>query len=154
MTPTPPIHAQIRASTSPAALTREPYRAGLPTTSGRNPMLRQVTEGVLVHQSELLQNNTAVVQGRAGVLLVDAGITGDEMTCLANDLSELGQPVVAGFATHPDWDHVLWHAELGEVPRYGTARCSAFVRDLRSKPDWQARVAEGLPPEIAEETPL
>ncbi len=31
-------------------------------------MLTQVAEGVLVHQSELLQNNTAVVQGRAGVL--------------------------------------------------------------------------------------
>ncbi|RPI48134.1 MAG: MBL fold metallo-hydrolase, partial [Chloroflexi bacterium] len=82
-------------------------------------MLRQVAEGVLVHQSELLQNNAVVVQGRAGVLLIDPGITGDEMACLANDLRELGQPVVAGFSTHPDWDHVLWHAELGEAPRYG-----------------------------------
>jgi glyoxylase-like metal-dependent hydrolase (beta-lactamase superfamily II) len=117
-------------------------------------MLTQVAEGVLVHQSELLQNNTAVVQGRAGVLLIDPGITGDEMTCLANDLSELGQPVVAGFSTHPDWDHVLWHAELGEAPRYGTARCAAFMRDLRSNADWKARAAEGLPPEIAEATPL
>jgi glyoxylase-like metal-dependent hydrolase (beta-lactamase superfamily II) len=117
-------------------------------------MLTQVAEGVLVHQSELLQNNTAVVQGRGGVLLIDPGITGDEMTCLANDLSELGQPVVAGFSTHPDWDHVLWHAELGEAPRYGTARCAAFMRDLRSNADWKARAAEGLPPEIAEETPL
>ncbi|MGH3359300.1 MAG: MBL fold metallo-hydrolase [Nocardioidaceae bacterium] len=117
-------------------------------------MLTQVAEGVLVHQSELLQNNTVAVQGRAGVLLIDTGITGDEMACLANDLRELGQPVVAGFSTHPDWDHVLWHADLGEAPRYGTARCAAFLRDLRSNPDWKARAAEGLPPEIAEETPL
>jgi glyoxylase-like metal-dependent hydrolase (beta-lactamase superfamily II) len=117
-------------------------------------MLTQVAEGVLVHQSELLQNNAVVVQGRTGVLLVDPGLTGDEMACLANDLSELGQPVVAGFATHPDWDHVLWHAELGEAPRYGTARCAAYMRDLRSDPGWKARVTEGLPPEIAEETPL
>jgi len=117
-------------------------------------MLTQVAEGVLVHQSELLQNNTAVVQGEAGVLLVDAGITGDEMACLANDLSELGQPVVAGFSTHPDWDHVLWHADLGSAPRYATARCAAFMQELRSDPDWKARAAEGLPPEIAEETPL
>ncbi len=117
-------------------------------------MLTQVAEGVLVHQSELLQNNAVVVQGRAGVLLIDPGITGSEMACLANDLRELGQPVVAGFSTHPDWDHVLWHAELGEAPRYGTARCAAFMRDLRSNADWKARVAEGLPPEIAEETPL
>jgi glyoxylase-like metal-dependent hydrolase (beta-lactamase superfamily II) len=117
-------------------------------------MLKQVAEGVLVHQSALLQNNAVVVQGRAGVLLIDPGITGDEMACLANDLSELGQPVVAGFSTHPDWDHVLWHAKLGEPPRYGTARCAASMRDLLSNADWKARVAEGLPPEIAEEIPL
>ena len=117
-------------------------------------MLRQVAEGVLIHQSELLQNNAVVVQGRAGVLLIDPGIKGDEMACLASDLSELGQPVVAGFSTHPDWDHVLWHAKLGEAPRYGTARCAAYMRDLLSDPGWKARVAEGLPPEIAEEIPL
>ena len=117
-------------------------------------MLTQVAEGVHVHQSELLANNTAVVQGTGGVLLVDAGITDGEMACLANDLGELGQSVVAGFSTHPDWDHVLWHAELGEAPRYGTARCADFMRELRSNPDWKARAAEGLPPEIAEETPL
>jgi len=117
-------------------------------------MLRQVAEGVLIHQSELLQNNAVVVQGRAGVLLIDPGIRGSEMVCLANDLRELGQPVVAGFSTHPDWDHVLWHAELGEAPRYGTARCAAYMRDLLSDAGWKARVAEGLPPEIAEEIPL
>jgi glyoxylase-like metal-dependent hydrolase (beta-lactamase superfamily II) len=119
-----------------------------------DPMLTQVAEGVLVHQSELLQNNAVVVQGRAGVLLIDPGITGSEMACLANDLRELGQPVVAGFATHPDWDHVLWHPDLGDAPRYGTARCAAVMRELRSNADWKAGVAEGLPPEIAEETPL
>ncbi|GAA4707636.1 MBL fold metallo-hydrolase [Phytohabitans rumicis] len=117
-------------------------------------MLRQVAEGVLVHQSELLQNNTVVVRGRAGVLLIDPGITGDEMACLANDLSDSGQTVVAGFSTHPDWDHVLWHAKLGEAPRYGTARCAADMRDLLSNADWKALAAEGLPPEIAEEIPL
>ena len=117
-------------------------------------MQKQVAEGVLAHQSELLQNNAVVVQGKAGVLLIDAGITGDEMADLADDLRKLGQPVVAGFSTHPDWDHVLWHAELGEAPRYGTARCAASMRDLLSNADWKARVAEGLPPEIAEEIPL
>jgi glyoxylase-like metal-dependent hydrolase (beta-lactamase superfamily II) len=117
-------------------------------------VLRQVAENVLFHQSELLQNNAVVVQGRDGVLLVDPGLTGDEMVCLANDLREFGQPVVAGFATHPDWDHVLWHAELGEAPRYGTARCAASMRDVRSNADWKTRAAAGLPPEIAEDVPL
>jgi glyoxylase-like metal-dependent hydrolase (beta-lactamase superfamily II) len=117
-------------------------------------VLTQVVEGVSVHQSELLQNNAVVVQGRAGVLLIDPGITGPEMADLANDLDELGQPVVAGFSTHPDWDHVLWHAKLGEAPRYGSARCAASMRELLSSTDWKAQVAEALPPEVAKEVPL
>ena len=95
-------------------------------------MLTEVAEDVLVHQSALLRNNTVVVLGRAGVLLVDPGITGEEMACLASDLRELGRPVVAGFATHPDWDHVLWHHDLGDAPRYGTARCAEVMRTLRA----------------------
>lgn len=117
-------------------------------------MLTKAAEGVFTHQSELLQNNTIVVQGDAGVLLVDAGITGDEMVCLANDLRELGQAVVMGFSTHPDWDHVLWHTALGDAPRYGTARCASLMQELLSKADWMDQVAEALPPEIAGEVPL
>ena len=60
-------------------------------------MLKQVADGVLVHESEFCQTNTVVAQGRAGVLLIDPGVHGDEMECLANDLSDLGQTVVAGF---------------------------------------------------------
>lgn len=117
-------------------------------------MLTQVADGVLTHQSALLENNCVVVQGRDGVLLVDPGLTESEMSCLADDLRSLGQSVVAGFATHPDWDHVLWHADLGDAPRYGTARCAAFMHELRADPEWKARVVEGLPEEIAEEVPL
>ncbi|SDJ36740.1 MBL fold metallo-hydrolase [Streptomyces indicus] len=117
-------------------------------------MLTRVAEGVQVHRSPLLRNNSVVVQGASGVLLVDAGITGAEMACLAEDLRAAGQRVVAGFSTHPDWDHVLWHPAFGQVPRYGTAGCAAFLDTFLSQADWQDRVAEGLPPEIAGETPL
>ena len=117
-------------------------------------MLKQVAEGVLVHESEFIQSNSVVVQGRDGVLLIDPGITSDEMAALANDLRELGQPVVAGFSTHPDWDHVLWHPNFGDAPRYGTARCAASLQDLLSNADWKDRVAEGLPPEYAEDIPM
>jgi glyoxylase-like metal-dependent hydrolase (beta-lactamase superfamily II) len=117
-------------------------------------VLIEVAEGVLIHQSEFMQTNTVVVQGRAGVLLIDPGVTGDEMTCLANDLRELGQPVVAGFSTHPHWDHLLWHAGLGAAPRYGTARCAAIVRERLSDAGAKARVATLIPPDIAEQVPL
>ena len=114
-------------------------------------MLRQVAEGVLIHENEFLQSNAVVVQGRAGVLLIDPGVQGHEMACLANDLRELGQPVVAGFSTHPHWDHLLWHARLGAAPRYGTARCAATVRDRLSDAGAKARVAALIPPDTSPE---
>jgi glyoxylase-like metal-dependent hydrolase (beta-lactamase superfamily II) len=89
------------------------------------------------------------------VLLIDPGVLGDEMAGLANDLHELGQPVVTGFSTHPHWDHLLWHAGLGAAPRYGTARCAASVRAQLSDPRAKARIAEQLiPPDIADQVPL
>ena len=117
-------------------------------------MLRQVAEGVLIHESEFCQSNAVVVQGRAGVLLIDPGVLGDEMAALANDLSDWGQTVVAGFSTHPHWDHLLWHPRLGAAPRYGTARCAATVRDRLSDAGAKARVAELIPPDIAGRVPL
>ncbi len=62
---------------------------------------------------------------------------------------------MAGFSTHPHWDHLLWHARLGAAPRYGTARCAAAARDWL--PDGRAqaaRVAELIPPDIAGQVPL
>ena len=118
-------------------------------------MLKQVAEGVLIHQSEFCQSNAVVVHGRAGVLLIDAGVLGDEMAAVADDLRELGQPVVAGFSTHPHWDHLLWHPSLGAAPRYGTARCAATVRDRLPDARAKARVAEMMiPPDIVEQVPL
>ena len=98
-------------------------------------MLRQVAEGVLIHESEFCQSNAVVVQGRAGVLLVDPGVHDDELAALATELSDSGQTVVAGFSTHPHWDHLLWHAGLGASPRYGTARCAATAH---------ARLSDGI----------
>ncbi|MEV6874238.1 MBL fold metallo-hydrolase [Amycolatopsis sp. NPDC051128] len=117
-------------------------------------MLKRVADGVLVHESEFVRTNTVVVEGRDGVLLIDPGVTGSEIDCLANDLRELGRPVVAGFSTHPHWDHLLWHARLGSAPRYGTARGAATARAQASDAGVKARIAEHLPPEIAGRVPL
>jgi len=109
---------------------------------------------VLIHQSEFMQSNAVVVQGQAGVLLIDPGVTGDEIACIANDLRALGQPVVAGFSTHPHWDHLLWHDELGEAPRYSTTRCATTIRARLSDPHFRDFVATLIPPDIVEQVPL
>jgi glyoxylase-like metal-dependent hydrolase (beta-lactamase superfamily II) len=117
-------------------------------------VLTQVAEGVLTQESQFCQSNAVVVQGRNGVLLIDPGVHSHEMAALANDLRELGQPVVAGFSTHPHWDHLLWHGQFGAAPRYGTARCAATVRDRLSDAGAKARIAELVPPDIAEQMAL
>ncbi|WP_326638107.1 MBL fold metallo-hydrolase [Nonomuraea fuscirosea] len=117
-------------------------------------MLRQVAAGVLVHTSEFVQTNGVVVHGRDGVLLIDPGIQHHELACLADDLSGAGRSVVAGFATHPDWDHVLWHPRLGPAPRHGTARCAETAREQLSGPEGKALVTEHLlETEIAGQVP-
>ncbi len=117
-------------------------------------MLRQIADGVWVHQSDFMQSNAAIVRGESGVLLVDPGIRGDEFTSIANDLRELGQPVTAGFSTHPHWDHLLWHSDLGAPPRYGTARCAAAVERRLSDAAWQAGIAGMIPSDIVKQVPL
>jgi glyoxylase-like metal-dependent hydrolase (beta-lactamase superfamily II) len=117
-------------------------------------MLRQVAEGVLVQESQFCKSNAVVVQGHAGVLLIDAGVLEQEMVQLAKDLRELWQPVVAGFSTHPHWDHLLWHDQLGAAPRYGTARCATTVRERLPDANAKARVAQLMPPDIVDQVPL
>jgi glyoxylase-like metal-dependent hydrolase (beta-lactamase superfamily II) len=39
----------------------------------------------------------------------------------------------------------------GSAPRHGTARCAAAVRDELSGAGWKARIAEWIPPDIAEQ---
>jgi glyoxylase-like metal-dependent hydrolase (beta-lactamase superfamily II) len=56
-------------------------------------VLRQVAEGVLIHESEFCQSNAVVVQGRAGVLLIDPGVLGSELAAeqVTAVLPELGE---------------------------------------------------------------
>src|ERR671924_346869 len=71
-------------------------------------MLTQVADGVWVRQSAWVWTNSIVVRGEDGLILVDPGIDGSELNQLADDVDRLGIPVVAGFSSHPHWDHLLW----------------------------------------------
>jgi glyoxylase-like metal-dependent hydrolase (beta-lactamase superfamily II) len=117
-------------------------------------MLKQVTEGIWVHESECMQSNATVVQGKDGVLLVDAGLTSSEMVSIADDLKKMELIVSVGFSTHPHWDHVLWHAKFGTVPRYGTTAAVTQMQETLSNPNWKEEEAAELPEEIAGQVPL
>jgi hydroxyacylglutathione hydrolase len=81
--------------------------------------LREIAPGVLSATSSFALTTTTVVVGRAGgCLVIDPGVTVAELAGLASDLAGRGLVPVAGWATHPHWDHVLWSRELGGAPRY------------------------------------
>jgi glyoxylase-like metal-dependent hydrolase (beta-lactamase superfamily II) len=109
-------------------------------------MLSEVADGVWVRQSEWVWSNTTVVRHAEGITLVDPGIDGGDLADLADDLDRLGQPVVAGFSTHPHWDHLLWHSRFGDVPRYATSACAQAAADGRERgQEMAAQSATGIP---------
>src|SRR3954447_16824299 len=93
--------------------------------------LTEVADGVWVRQSEWVWTNSIAVRGDDGLILIDPGITGAELDQLADDVEGLGIPVIAGFATHPHGDHLLWHPRFGDVPRYATPACAQLAGEAR-----------------------
>ena len=96
-------------------------------------MLTEVADGVWVRQSGWMWTNSIVVRTGDGLVLIDPGIHGAELEEIADDLDRLGAPVIAGFSTHPHWDHLLWHERFGDVPRYATAAGVAFAEATREQ---------------------
>lgn len=119
-------------------------------------MLNEVADGVWVRQSEWVWSNAVVVRVDDGLVVVDPGINGADLDELADDVDRLGLPVVAGFSTHPHWDHLLWHPRLGDVPRYATAANAALASEARERAQkMAAETAAGVPLElVALLTPL
>ena len=119
-------------------------------------MLNQVADGVWVRQSEWVWTNSIVVRGEDGLILIDPGIDGSELDQLADDVERLDIPVVAGFSTHPHWDHLVWHPRFGDVPRYATAACAHVASQARERAQaMAAESASGIPLDlVALVTPL
>src|SRR5215217_9767035 len=119
-------------------------------------MLNEVADGVWVRQSEWVSSNATVVRGEDGLTLVDPGIDGADLNELADDVDRLRIPVVAGFCTHPHWDHLLWHSRFGDVPRYATPGAAQAGNEARERAQaMAAETASGIPLElVAHLTPL
>ncbi len=90
--------------------------------------------------------STVLLDGRGGALVVDPAWDPDELAAIPAALVERGVRCVGGVATHEHYDHVLWHPDLGSVPRWATART---VADLASDRDrLLAPLAEFLSPDL------
>src|ERR1700752_180239 len=85
--------------------------------------LTEVAPGVLVATAvQYTTTSTVVVGAGGGCLGVDPSVTVAGVTGLADELARRNLRPAAGWATHAHWDHLLWCAELGDVPRHGTQR--------------------------------
>lgn len=95
--------------------------------------LVEVAPGVHVTTAHRYTTTSTVVVARDGsCVVVDPALTPGEVDGLARTVRARGWEPVAGFATHPHWDHVLWCAGLGDGPRWATPSCAATASRERS----------------------
>ena len=94
----------------------------------------EIAPGVLVATAGLYTTTSTVVTGAdGGCLVIDPAVSVSDVAGLAARLAGTGLRPRAGFATHPHWDHVLWHGDLGEVPRYATPTAVATAQRRRGE---------------------
>lgn len=80
----------------------------------------EVAPGVLVATSAVYATTTSVLVGSGGAcLVVDPGVTRDEVATLGTALGARGLRPVAVWSTHPHWDHRLDGPGFVGVPRWG-----------------------------------
>ena len=87
-----------------------------------------VAAGVYVATAETFTTTTTIVTGDdGGCLLIDPAVSVADLAALAKWLDECGLRPVAGWSTHPHWDHLLWSAAFGDAPRYATPHAVAVA---------------------------
>ena len=96
--------------------------------------LAEVATGVWVATSRrYVTTSTVLLDGRGGAVVVDPAWDPDELAAIPADLVDLGVRCVAGLATHEHYDHVMWHPDLGDVPRWATPGTVAHMSQDRDR---------------------
>jgi glyoxylase-like metal-dependent hydrolase (beta-lactamase superfamily II) len=81
----------------------------------------EVAPGVHVMTSRRYATTSTAVIADGEALVVDPCWDADELVGVAAFLKSIGARCAAGLATHLHYDHVLWHPDLGEAPRWSSA---------------------------------
>lgn len=109
--------------------------------------LHEVAPGVLMTTSRrYATTSTVLVDGHGGAIVIDPNWDPDELAAIPADLTDLGLACVAGVATHEHYDHVLWHPDLGDPPRWASARTVDDLATDRAR--LLAPLAEYLTPDL------
>jgi glyoxylase-like metal-dependent hydrolase (beta-lactamase superfamily II) len=91
----------------------------------------EVARGVYVATSRRYATTSTLVVSGGSALVVDPAWDADELGGLAANLSHLGVRCAAGLSTHLHYDHVLWHPDLPDVPRWASAWSAQQWREHR-----------------------
>lgn len=103
--------------------------------------------------------STVVVAPDGRCLVVDPALTVPEIRALAAEIHSRGWRPVAGFCTHPHWDHSLWTDELGDIPRWATPaavrtsvahRADILAESRADAPGHDPRIIARLTPLLAD----
>lgn len=109
--------------------------------------LAEVAPGVWVATSRrYATTSTVLLDGLGGAVVIDPAWDPDELAAIPADLAELGVRCVAGLATHEHYDHVMWHPELGDVPRWSAPGTVAHLSQERDA--LLAPLADYLTPDL------
>lgn len=90
----------------------------------------EVARGVHVMTSRRYATTSTIVIAQDEALVVDPAWDADELAGVPPALESLGVHCTAGLSTHVHYDHVLWHPDLGDVPRWTSPWAAA---------QWQAQ---------------
>ncbi|MGB8859921.1 MAG: MBL fold metallo-hydrolase [Ilumatobacteraceae bacterium] len=107
----------------------------------------EVAPGVFVMTSERYTTTSTIVRLDDEVLLVDPAWSVAELETIVEWLHAQHAHVTSGFATHAHHDHMLWHPEFGDAPRWTTSKSAALAVE------WRAELMEQLGDEFPAEWP-
>jgi glyoxylase-like metal-dependent hydrolase (beta-lactamase superfamily II) len=109
--------------------------------------MTEIATGVLVTHSRRDTTASTVLADNGRAVLIDPAWDPDELDDLAQLITSSTLGVVAGFATHAHHDHLLWHRDFGDVPRWASPAATRTARAHRAElvnslgPDWPERLA-------------
>jgi glyoxylase-like metal-dependent hydrolase (beta-lactamase superfamily II) len=119
------------------------------TAAGSLLRLSEVMPEVWVaHSRRYHTTSTVILDGNGGALVIDPAWDADELAAIPADLAQLGVRCVAGLSTHVHHDHVLWHPDLGKVPRWSTP--GTVQMTLTSRAEVVAPLVGDIPSELVE----
>jgi glyoxylase-like metal-dependent hydrolase (beta-lactamase superfamily II) len=107
----------------------------------------EVASGVFVMTSTRYTTTSTIVRRRDSVLLVDPAWTVAELESIRDWVAAHHCRVTAGFGTHAHHDHLLWHPDFGDVPRW------ASPRTVELATEWHDELTTALDADIRHQLP-